>query len=186
MADDDIEYGNSMHFDRPRSDSSATYVSSNELPSLEAKIAQAVRSDREEQKMKVEKEGVRLASALKRVRSLPGPRYALPTEEIRQEIPRRTHTWTSRPPSRCASVSSGLGYIPSQIQRVPWEQGSMPQTSGRMLDDAQEGHKYEYVHHHFHHLVLARAAGKGPISINRNANGDLQFERCLEGKSHAR
>ncbi|KAK5955771.1 hypothetical protein OHC33_003412 [Knufia fluminis] len=111
VPDTDIGYASSTYSRRTRrSSSTTTYASADEGPSLEAMIAQAVRRDREEQRLKVERKVVS-ASYSEYERHLPQPLYNPVIEEDRHQIPRRMSNSASGYSMRNPSVSSNVDYM---------------------------------------------------------------------------
>jgi len=75
---------------------------------------------------------------------------------------------------------------PHQIQYPFQEQLPVPRASCTRFGSPQINYQHEHVHSHFHHIVPSRSLGKDPTFISRDGNGNRQFERCLNGRSHTR
>lgn len=182
----DNGYASSINSARSSKISSTTYTSADERPSLEAMIAEAVRRDREEQKMKAREGETEFASQLERERPLPQLVYAPlvegpPIEKPWHQPPKGTSAPASRRSIRSISTISGPEYIP------------LPSSSYSRAAPASTSYTYR------HKLVSKQAPPARTVNrtksmtnrkrstfITRDANDNLQSERCLNGKCRAK
>lgn len=165
---------------------STTYTTAEEQPAIKARIAQTAHRNKEEQKIEAEEQGARLASQLKWEQPLPQPKWAPLVEE-----PPVQGFWHQRPDCISALASRRSTWNTPTISG--FEYVSPPSSSLSQAKPARISYTYRN-HPLSEEKTPARMVDrtkstsnrKGPTFIRRDANGNLQSERCLNGECRNR
>jgi len=165
---------------------STTCTTAEEQPAMKARIAQTAQRYKEEQKTKAEEQGARLASQLKWEQPLSQPKWAPLVKE-----PSFQRLWHQRPD--CISASASRRSTWNTPTSSGFEYVSPPSSSLGQAEPASISYTYHnppFSEQTPPALMVGRTKStsnrKGPTFIRRNANGNLQSERCLNGECRNR
>lgn len=169
-------FANSASSSRSSKISCTTYTSADERASLKARTAEAVRRDREEQEG-----GTKFASYFKRGRLLPLTERSPLIEEPWDQHSNGKSASASRGPTRSTQTISD-----HDVRSTTPSSHSQGQTPSASFSGQKNWISKQAPSARTVDQTKSMANRKGPTFITRDANGNLQSERCLSGKCCAR
>jgi len=178
----DSGYASSVHSARSSKISSTTYTSAGERPSVKATTTEAVRRDREEQKIKAQEGGTESASQLGRERPLPLLECSpLVGEEPWHQHPKGTSASASRRSTRSIWTISDLDIHRQHQADIVEPSRLVPAVLTRRIRFSKQAPPARTANR-----TKSTGNHKGSTFITRDAHGNLRSERCLNGKCRAK